>query len=145
MGKHAIDVDKAIFLTYLLYVHQAEAARKAGLAKSTATDIKNAAANVEISYAKQGLLPPTIQEQVEQIKRKEGNRAKPKITDNKVIKLIKACILNKSQRQKLWHIIAQEEGFFDVHCKTIKRKLRACRLCKAKSTKKLSLTDIQKA
>jgi hypothetical protein len=44
----------------LLYVHQAEAARRAGLAKSTATDIKNAAADVQIRYAEQDLLPPTI-------------------------------------------------------------------------------------
>jgi len=62
MGKHATDVDKAIFLTLLLYVHQAEATRRAGLAKSTATDIKNAAANVQIRYAEKGLLLPTIQE-----------------------------------------------------------------------------------
>jgi hypothetical protein len=46
MGKHATDIDKAVFLTHLLYVHQAEAARRAGLAKSTITDIKNAAADV---------------------------------------------------------------------------------------------------
>src|ERR1700689_1329587 len=119
MGKHATDVDKAIFLTHLLYVHQAEAARRAGLAKSTATDIKNAAADVEISYAEQGLLPPTIQEQVEQIKRKEGSGAKPKITDDEVIELMEACTLNKTQRRKLWHIVALEEGFFDVHRRTI--------------------------
>ena len=46
MGKHATDLDKAVFLTHLLYVHQAEAARRAVLAKQTAIDIKNAAANV---------------------------------------------------------------------------------------------------
>ena len=82
---------------------------------------------------------------MEQIKRKEGSGAKPKITDDKVIELIEACTLNKSQRQKLWHIVAQEEGFFDVHRRTIKRKLRARGLRRAKSTKKLGLTDIQKA
>lgn len=48
MGKHATNVDKAVFLTHLLYVYQAEAACKARLAKQTATDIKNAAANVQI-------------------------------------------------------------------------------------------------
>jgi hypothetical protein len=51
MGKHATDVDKAIFLTHLLYVHQAKATRNAGLTKQTATDIKNAAADVQIRYA----------------------------------------------------------------------------------------------
>jgi hypothetical protein len=111
MGKHATDVDKAVFLTYLLYVHQAEAARRAGLAKSTATDIKNAAADVQIRCAEQGLPPPTIQEQVEQIKRKEGSGAKPKITDDEVIELMEACTLNKSQRRKLWHIVAEWEKF----------------------------------
>jgi hypothetical protein len=48
MGKHATDVDKTIFLTHLLYVHQAKAARRAGLVKSTATDIKNAAADMQV-------------------------------------------------------------------------------------------------
>ena len=61
MGKHATDIDKAVFLTHLQYVYQAEAARKAGLAKSTATDIKNASAEVLIRYDEQGLSPPTIQ------------------------------------------------------------------------------------
>ena len=106
MGKHATDVDKAVFLTHLLYIHQAEAARRAGLAKSTAIDIKNATADVEIRCAEQGLPPPTIQEQVEQIKHKEGSGAKPKITDDEVIELMEACTLNKSQRWKLWHIVA---------------------------------------
>jgi len=86
MGKHATDVDKAIFLTHLLYVHQAKAVCRTGLAKQTATDIKNAAADVQICYAEQGLPPPTIQEQVEQIRRKEGTGgSNKKITDKEVI------------------------------------------------------------
>jgi len=102
MGKHATDVDKAIFLTHLLYVHQAKATRNAGLAKQTATDIKNAAADVQIRYAEQGLPPPTIQEQVEQIRRKEGTRgSNKKITDEEVIELMEAYTLNKTQRKKL--------------------------------------------
>jgi len=145
MGKHATDVDKAVFLTYLLYVYQAEAARRAGLAKSTATDIKNAAADVQIRYDEEGLNPPSIQEQVEQIKRKEGSKRPKKITDKEVIKLIKACTLNKTQRKKFWHIVSKEEGFFDVHRRTIKKKLRARGLRRRKSTKKLGLTEIQKA
>ena len=60
MGKHATNVNKAVFLTYLLYVYQAKAARRAGLAKLTAIDIKNAAANVQIRYDKEGLKPPLI-------------------------------------------------------------------------------------
>jgi hypothetical protein len=61
------------------------------------------------------------------------------------MKLLKACTLNKNQRKKLWHIVAQEEGFFDLHRRMIEKKLRARGLRRAKSTKKLSLTDIQKA
>lgn len=60
MGKHATDVDKAVFLTHLLYVYQAEAVWRAGLAKSTATDIKNAVANMQIRYDEEGLNPPSI-------------------------------------------------------------------------------------
>jgi hypothetical protein len=48
MGKHATDVDKTTFLTHLLYVHQTKAARRAGLVKSTATDIKTAAADMQV-------------------------------------------------------------------------------------------------
>ncbi len=145
MGKHASDIDKAVFLTHLLYVHQSEAARRAGLAKSTATDIKNASADVQIRYSEEGLPPPSIQEQVEQMKRKEGSGAKSVITDEEVIQLMEACTLNKTQRKKLWHIVAKEEGFFYVHRTTIENKLRARGLRRAKSTKKLGLTDIQRA
>jgi hypothetical protein len=41
--------------------------------------------------------------------------------------------------------MSKEEGFFDIYCKTIKKKLYACGLCRQKSTKKLGLIDIQKA
>jgi hypothetical protein len=60
MGKHATNVNKAVFLTHLLYVHQAKAVRRAGLAKSTAIDIKNAVANVQIRYNEEGLNLPLI-------------------------------------------------------------------------------------
>jgi hypothetical protein len=96
MGKHTTDIDKAVFLTYLLYVYQAEAICKAGLAKQTIINIKNVAADVQIRYYEEGFPEPSIQEQVEQLKRKEGSGAKPKITDDKVLGLLEACILNKS-------------------------------------------------
>jgi hypothetical protein len=101
MGKHITDVDKAVFLTHLLYVHQAEAARRAGLPKQTATNIKNAAVNVQIRYHEEGLPEPSIQEQVEQLKRKEGSGAKPKITNDEVLGLLEAYTLNKGQCKKL--------------------------------------------
>ena len=58
---------------------------------------------------------------------------------------MEACTLNKTQRKKFWHIMSKEEGFFNVHRRTIKKKLRARSLRRRKSTKKLSLTEIQKA
>jgi hypothetical protein len=83
---------------------------------------------------------------VEQIRRKEGTRgSNKKITDEEVIELMEACTLNKTQRKKLWHIVAEEEGFFDVHRRTIEKKLQARSLRRAKSTKKLSLIDLQRA
>jgi hypothetical protein len=98
MGKHASDIDKAAFLVHLQYVHQAEAARRAGLPKQTATDLKNRSVALQIERAEQGLPPPTL---AEQIARKPGSRAKPKITDDEVLKLLNACTLNKKQRKKL--------------------------------------------
>jgi hypothetical protein len=142
MGPHTTDVEKAVFLVHLQYVHLAEAARRAGLPKSTATNIKNRAAEIEIEHTAAGLPPPTI---AEQIARKEGSGAKPKISDDEVIQLLEACTLDKKQRRKLWHIVAHEEGFFDLHRRTIEKKLRARGLRRCKSTKKLHLTDIQKA
>lgn len=111
MGKHASDIDKAAFLVHLQYVHQAEAARRVGLAKLTSTDIKNRAAEVEIAHAEQGLPPPTLKEQ---IARKLGSGAPSKILDEEVLHLLEACTLNRKQRKKLWHVVAQE-GFFEVY------------------------------
>jgi len=48
MGKHASDLQKVAFLVHLEYMSQAEAARRAGLPKQTATDLKNRAAELEI-------------------------------------------------------------------------------------------------
>ena len=142
MGKHASDIDKAAFLVHLQYVHHSEAARKAGLPKQTASDVKKRAEALKATNKAQGLPPPTLEEQVA---RKEGSGAQLKITDDEVMKLLDACTLNKKQRKKLWHIVAEEEGFFDLHQRTIEKKLQARGLQRAKSTKKLGLTDIQKA
>ena|ERR1700722_1205793 len=98
MGKHATNVQKAAFLVHLQYVHQAEAARRAELPKQTATDLKNRSAKLEILYEEQGLPPPTLDEQVA---RKPGSGAKPKITDKEVLKLLETCTLNRKQRKKL--------------------------------------------
>ncbi len=108
MGKHASDIQKAAFLVHLQYIHQVEAARRAGLPKQTATDLKNGSAALQIEREEQGLPPPTLEEQ---ITRKPSSRAKPK-TDEEVLELLDSCTLNKKQRKKLWHIIAKEEGGF---------------------------------
>jgi len=57
MSKHASDIDKAAFLVHLQYVHQAEAARRAGLPKQTATDLKNHSAALQIEHAEQEGIP----------------------------------------------------------------------------------------
>lgn len=98
MGLHTTDVEKDVSLVHLQYVHLAEAARRAGLSKSTATNIKNRAAELEIQYTAAGLPPPTI---AEQIARKEGSGAKQKISDDEVIQLLEPCTLDKKQRKKL--------------------------------------------
>jgi hypothetical protein len=46
MGKHASDGDKIAFLVHLEYVHFAEAARRAGIPRSTALDIKERAGQI---------------------------------------------------------------------------------------------------
>jgi hypothetical protein len=46
MGKHATDAQKVEFLTHLEYVSVRKAAKKAGLAPSTAKDIKAKAADL---------------------------------------------------------------------------------------------------
>jgi hypothetical protein len=56
--------------------------------------------------------------------------------------IIESCTVSKKQRKKLWHIIAKEEGFFDITHRRIKQKLYKRGLYRAKSIKKLGLTDI---
>ena len=92
MGKHASDIEKAAFLVYLQYVHKSEAARRAGLKQQTASDISIRAENIKVEHTQKGLPPPTLEEQ---ITRKPGSGAKPKITDNEVLELLKACTLSK--------------------------------------------------
>ena len=142
MTPQTSDIDKAVFLTHLQYVSLAEAARKSGIHRKTATNIKNRAAEIEIQLLEAGLSPPTIQEH---IIRNKGSGNKPKITDEEVLPLLKVCTLNKNQKKKLWHVVAHEEGFFDLHRRTIEKKLREQGLRRCKVTKKLSLTDIQRA
>ena len=93
-----MDIDKAAFLVYLQYVYYSEAARRAGLPKQTASDVRKRAEALKATNKAQGLPLPTL---AEQVARQEGSGAKLKITDNEVIELLKACTLNKKQRKKL--------------------------------------------
>jgi hypothetical protein len=79
------------------------------------------------------------------VTRKIGSRAPLKLTVNTVTRLLEGCTLNKKQRKKLWHVVAKEEGFFDLHRSTMEKKLRARGLRRLKSTKMFGLTDIQRA
>ena len=142
MGKHATQGQKIAFLVYLEYVHCAEAARRAGLTSTVAKDLKERAGLLQVEHTKQGLSLPTYEEQVA---RKPGSEAKPKISIEEVTKLLEACTPNKKQRKKLWHQVVYKEGFFDLHCCTIEKKLCERGLRRRKSTKKLDLTDIQQA
>lgn len=80
----------------------------------------------------------------EQVARKPGSGAKLKVSKEDITRLLEACTLNKKQRKKLWHQVEHEEGFFNLHRRTIEKKLCERGLRRTKSTKKLELTDIQR-
>ena len=142
MGVHGLtsDLQKVAFLVYLEYLHQVEAARRAGLPNQTATDLKNRVQNSKSNAEK--LVSPLRRRE---IATKPGTGAELKIIEEEITGLLEACTLNKKQRKELWHIVVHDEGFFDLHRRTIEKKLRERGLRRAKSTKKLGLIDIRKA
>ena len=77
MGKHVSEVQKAVFLTHLNYVNISKTAKLAGLEYEIARCIKNCVGDLETEYAIKGLPLLTIKQQ---ILRKIGSSAKPKIT-----------------------------------------------------------------
>jgi hypothetical protein len=72
MGKHASNIDKAAFLVHLQYIHQSEAARRAGLPQQTASAVQKRAEAVKKQHEADELPPPTLKEQVA---RKQGSGA----------------------------------------------------------------------
>ena len=120
MGKHAIEGQKIAFLTHLQYVHYAEAARRAGLTNMVGKDLKAQAGQRQVEAEEAGLLPPTVEELVA---RKPGSGVKEKIMFEQVTDLLDSCIIDKKQRKKLWHIVAKEDGFFDLYKSIIEKKL----------------------
>jgi len=109
------------------------------LSKSTAQGIKDRVAALIIKYEEKGLPPLTL---LEQAIRKVRSDTKPKISIAEVTLLLEACTIDKKQHKKLWHLVTKEEGLWDLYRSIIKRKLRERGLRRAKSTKKLSLTNI---
>jgi hypothetical protein len=81
----------------------------------------------------------------EQVTRKEGSGAELKLSKADIERLLEACTIDKKARRKLWIQVACEESFFNLHRSTIEKKLCERGLRRCKSTKKLNLTDIQKA
>jgi hypothetical protein len=108
---------------------------------TSAYNLKTQVGNLEIEYTEKGLPLPILEEKVA---RKGGSRAKLKLTDDNLNKIFVACTLNKKQHKKLQYIVAAELGF-DICWRTIETRLRAKGLNRCKPTKKLYLTDIQKA
>jgi transposase len=119
MGKHATLCQKVAFLVHLEYVNCAEAARRADITYKTMYDIKKRASELCVERAKQGLPPPYE----EQVAKKEGSGAQSKISEAEIERLLEACTTNKKQRKKLWIQVAREEGFFNLHRRTIEKKL----------------------
>ena len=139
IGKHASEAEKVSYLTHLQYVHSAEAARQAGINVNTAKKVKERASAILIAAKEAGLPTPTLKEQVT---RKVGTGPKPQTSIQEITDLIESYTLNKKQRKKLWYIVVKEDGFFDYYRYTIEKKLRERGLYRAKSIKKLGLTEM---
>jgi hypothetical protein len=59
-------------------------------------------------------------------------------------KIFAACTINKKARKKRFHHVAAKEGF-EACRRTIETRMRQMNLRRCKSTKKIGLTDIQRA
>jgi arginine repressor len=118
-----------------------KAAIEAELALGTATSIQNTIGMVIAKHAEEGLPRPTIDEQ---IARKAGSGRPKVLGDGDCQQIFNACTSSNAQRKKKLHNLLQEEGF-NACRRTIETRMRKMNLYRTKSTKKLALTDIQKA
>jgi hypothetical protein len=141
MGKHSTDAQKIQFLTELKYNSCCKAGQIVGLAPSTAKDIKARVGYLLALHHENGWDPPTIEQQ---IARKEGSGAKSSLTENDLNVIFEACTIDKKSRATQQHQIADTLGF-NQYCTTIETQLRKRGLYRVKSTKKLGLTDVQRA
>jgi predicted esterase YcpF (UPF0227 family) len=111
MGKHATEGQKIAFCAHLQHVHLAEAARLAGLGSTVALRLKEQIGARQVEADEAGQPSPTLEELVA---RNPGSGAKGKITFEQVTDLLDSCTVDKKQRKKLWHIVAKEDGIFDI-------------------------------
>ena len=118
-----------------------QAAEKAGIKRNTGHNIWARAGQLEVDHSEEGRPPPTIEELVA-VKPKTG---RPKVlSESDCNEIYAACTASKKARRKQQHHVALEEGF-EACRRTIETRMRAMNLRRCKPTKKLGLTDIQRA
>ena len=142
MGKYTSEADKGAFLVYLgLGYTLRKAAKLAGLMKSTAFDIRKRAGEIKLHYTENNLPPPTRQQQLA-IRPKIGRP--PALTELDKDAIFAACTKDADSQERRRHLVAEELGF-QFSQQTIEKAMCKRRLDRPKTTKKLFLTDIQKA
>jgi hypothetical protein len=145
MGKHYSDSEKTIFLTELKYHSCRKAAALAGIKPTAAKELKARVGDLEVYHLEHGLPPPTIEEKIARKVGSGGNHTKePTLTEEEVKLIFDACTADKASRAKRQHHVAWELGFNQVRS-TIEHRMRQHGLYRVNSTKKLGLTDIQRA
>jgi hypothetical protein len=142
MPPYTSEARKAQYLTYReMGLKNTQAAEKAGVHRITGHNIWARAGQLESDHSEQGLPPPTIEE-LAAVKPKTG---RPKaLNELECNAIFAACTASKKARKKRQHHIALEEGF-EACRRTIETRMRAMNLQRCKPTKKLGLTDIQRA
>ena len=142
MGKHYSAAQKAQYLTYRECGKSGrEAAKLSGIKYSAADLIYARTGAIWVEHDEQCLPPPTIDEQVA---RKPGSGRKKVLSDEDCQAIFDACPASKTQRKKRQHEVSLEEGF-NACRRTVEARMRKMNLFRTKPTKKLALTDFQKA
>jgi len=108
MGKHTTEAQKVKFLTCCKYESIYKAAKKCGIAQSTAKDIYLHAEDRLVDAAIASISALTL---TEQVTRRQGSERLQVILNEEIIKLFQTCTLNKKQQKKLQHQVTAEEGF----------------------------------
>jgi hypothetical protein len=99
MGKHAMVAQKVELMVRLEYETLiAKAAEKTKIPLLTAKDIRLHVGEVCAEFQELGLPPPSYEEQVV---RKPGSGAKPKIIEQEITIILDFCTISRKQRKKL--------------------------------------------